>query len=419
MEQSKETDALENKWFQDNPNPQKYVTMACDGHYPKFECRLHHKQCYGACTCGQYYQNELSTIEKKYQQKKDACENAYQTALANQRQKEEKVEAEKKEKEQQQKKNQEKENQSNDINQKEINDSKTNKVTSKEKTPEELLAEAKAAHFKSEMDLRRTSQEYADQENQSKMAYFSSVFGDFNFKGSNPLGQSNYMMNISIGIPAGNVPLYTNSNLYGGGINSNSSSTSTASSLFGYYFGAELHLLNNKFIDLHGFGSYYGSITSIGGTTDGSDNLSQFYYGGELGIGYKRLKFYGGYAKGDRDVNSYSHTYNEFLDADFTTSGLASYNFTRYIGGICYHFDDAEKERYMRLNFIKEVPEYNKADFIWGAGLVIRGWLTLEGEYFPFYPSAGVHSYSLTDDSKKSLWQFSLSKTITLFNGRY
>lgn len=265
----------------------------------------------------------------------------------------------------------------------------------------------------------KITHEDVDKVNHEKMDYFHSVFNNFSFQGAKPLHTSNYMFNLSLGIPAAQVPLYTNTQISGGnGGNINFSSTTTVSSILGYYFAGELHLLNNKFIDLRGFGSYWGSL-SLSSVTNGTDFLDQSYYGGEIGIGYKRLKLYGGYAAGSRSVSTSNSTYNEISNISSTTSGYGNYNFKRLIAGIAYHFDDEEKERFVRINVLKESPDYKQNDLIWGAGLQIRGWLTVEAEYFPTYPAAGSYYYKLDEKSNKALWQVSISKTITIFNGRY
>jgi len=73
---------IEDKWYEENPNPKKYAYMACDGHGPKFQCRRHHKQCMNACDCYKGYTGELKVSDERFKSMKQSCENNYKKAQA-------------------------------------------------------------------------------------------------------------------------------------------------------------------------------------------------------------------------------------------------------------------------------------------------------------------------------------------------
>ena len=83
-EEEKEHKSLEDNWYLDNPNPQKYAMLACDDHCPKYYCRAHHKQCSNACDCLSKYNNANKAITANYELKKAKCEAAYNRAMQRQ-----------------------------------------------------------------------------------------------------------------------------------------------------------------------------------------------------------------------------------------------------------------------------------------------------------------------------------------------
>ena len=83
-QEEKEHKSLEDKWYLDNPNPQKYTMLACDDHCPKYYCRAHHKQCSNACDCFSKYNNANKAISANYELKKAKCEAAYNWATQRQ-----------------------------------------------------------------------------------------------------------------------------------------------------------------------------------------------------------------------------------------------------------------------------------------------------------------------------------------------
>ncbi|KAA5539040.1 hypothetical protein [Adhaeribacter rhizoryzae] len=82
QEKKKELDRIESTYFENNPNPSKYVYLACDNHFPKYRCVKHHKQCAGSCDCLSAYTNQVNYVETSYKQKEDDCEQNYKVAIA-------------------------------------------------------------------------------------------------------------------------------------------------------------------------------------------------------------------------------------------------------------------------------------------------------------------------------------------------
>jgi len=82
QERKNELDRLGSSYFEDNPNPSKYVYLACDNHFPKFRCVKHKKQCSGSCDCLSAYTNQANYISASYKQREDGCEQDYKVAIA-------------------------------------------------------------------------------------------------------------------------------------------------------------------------------------------------------------------------------------------------------------------------------------------------------------------------------------------------
>lgn len=72
--------SAEGRWFENSPDP-RAVMLACDGHYPRYYCRRHHKQCSSFCNCGSEYRNELDRLDKDFEARLAACDAAYNRAV--------------------------------------------------------------------------------------------------------------------------------------------------------------------------------------------------------------------------------------------------------------------------------------------------------------------------------------------------
>ncbi len=84
QQEEKESDDLLNNWYDDNPDPSKYVMLACDDHCPKYYCHRHHKQCAGQCDCASQYGAELNSIKSKFSALRKACESEQKESLQKQ-----------------------------------------------------------------------------------------------------------------------------------------------------------------------------------------------------------------------------------------------------------------------------------------------------------------------------------------------
>jgi hypothetical protein len=438
-QEAKESEGLIYKWFEDNPNPQKYVTLACDGHYPRFQCRLHKKQCYGFCTCGDNYNKESSALSQKFQQRKENCENAYQEQLKAEEEK--RIAAEKKEREERERKEkEEKARKEKEVKEKEAKEkaAKANTKSSSEKGKSNANNQPKESPemIKSRLIVQRrvNSEEAAKKslrDEEERMQGLMSIFSnDDRMNGSSFVG-SNVGLNITLGfLPYTNVPMYENVQFQA------TTSTSiqreqyaqptTVTNYLGPAVQAELYLLNNKFLSLRGFTHYYLGSARIGGETDMTGSTSEFAYGGEVGVGYRGFKVFGGISYGSRDVSQGSYYHGDIANADINTDGAASYTFERLTGGLTIHFNkyegekhDYNMERFIRLSVFQEKPDFNTEELIWGAGLRIRGFFELQAEYFPYYPTAGYPIFPVRNEQKLPMWSVHLSKTFTLFNGNY
>lgn len=81
-EKKQEFSRLENSYFEENPDPSKYVYLACDGHFPKYRCVKHKKQCSGSCACLSDYTNQSNHIEASYKARENGCQQDYEAAIA-------------------------------------------------------------------------------------------------------------------------------------------------------------------------------------------------------------------------------------------------------------------------------------------------------------------------------------------------
>ncbi|MBX3009833.1 MAG: hypothetical protein KF816_17540, partial [Melioribacteraceae bacterium] len=82
QERKAELDRLESSYFENNPDPSRFVYLACFDHFPKYRCVKHKKQCSGNCDCKNSYTTQANYIEANYKQLEESCERKYKAALA-------------------------------------------------------------------------------------------------------------------------------------------------------------------------------------------------------------------------------------------------------------------------------------------------------------------------------------------------
>ncbi|MET0394643.1 MAG: hypothetical protein ABW019_15975, partial [Chitinophagaceae bacterium] len=272
---------------------------------------------------------------------------------------------------------------------------------------------------KANYDAQQSSKALADNLNQGGQDFMASTIFDMdNLLGGSTFLDSHFGLNLTISpLHVANVPLYADISQYISGSQAFGSTGTSAITFYGYCFDAELYLLNNRYGFLKGLGGYRKAYSYLGGAYSQNNNLDEFVYGGEAGLGYDKWKAFAGYQKGSRDVmysfDDYSNPYGSK-----TIGGTASYHYTRLSAGVVFHYDDDEKERYIKAAYLQEKPDYtDKA--IRGLVLSSRTWLDISVEYFPNYPYAGSAHYTITDKGKPALWCVNIGKAFTLFKGRY
>lgn len=70
-----------NSFYLENPNPTKFVMLACQDHCPLYYCAKHFKQCENTCDCAKNYQFEIRKLELNYSSQERNCDEIYQSEL--------------------------------------------------------------------------------------------------------------------------------------------------------------------------------------------------------------------------------------------------------------------------------------------------------------------------------------------------
>ena len=206
--------------------------------------------------------------------------------------------------------------------------------------------------------------------------------------------------NAALSIPFQGIPLNENTNSSYASIDNNTVAAATlirTSQLcaLDLQLNSDLHLYMNKFIDFQLLGKEVGTdfalVYSIIASTGGVAYYS-FSYGRQVDIGLKKIKIFGQIIKGYRNID-YSNTLSLTTYASETeaiSSSGASYKFSRLDGGVKINFNRDSKERFLRLFYNLEMPDYvkHKKNY-WGTGFDVKGWLDISFLIYPTYPSTG------------------------------
>ncbi|WP_199120752.1 hypothetical protein [Pedobacter sp. ASV28] len=386
------------------------------------------------CTCEELSRKEYEYIERQRGGALQKCEEQYEIESKKEQEKIEdeeklKLEREKVEREEKLRLGQEKEGkerQEKQTKDKERKDGKTDKPSSKNDEYRNSRAYVEAEHAKYVQGRRVNSEKQSKEAADSNREYMTSILSDPDFMDGSSFVNAHYGLNMSMSVLSFySIPMYENIEMFNRSTNnfSNQSTTGNASTIYGPFINAELHLLNNKYIDVQGTGGYYRAWSKLGGLIDRDDTFEEFSYGGELAIGMDNIKVLGGYSQGTRNLTTSSFTYLDLANTDMSTYGSASYSFKRLTAGIIFHFDteskyDKPRERFVKLSILSEKPSYSEDRFM-GIAIKARGWLDIGLEYFSKYPTSGTPIYAVTDNKEKAMWGISIAKTMTFFNGRY
>lgn len=412
-QESQASNAITDKWYEENPDPKRYVTIACEDHGPKFQCRRHRKQCIGFCDCYRLYQQEQNALSSRYQGMKDACERTYQRAQDDERHREERRRKEEERVAREEKARQEKAKKEQEAREKaekeEAAKSKSSGKSSsgpsgkKGSEKESTTGTNTTTYYDAEAEARRqrieATQKADRQENITYAAGTAAAIGAMSFMKDEYINDETYLK-FFLGFAYESQPVITNDYRYG-----KSKIENAAYPGFSLGLTSRLNLSKSGGVALQLQPFVQLNLAAFSPGTNGGSST----YGGNATLYLSnnsdaKLHFFG-----EGSYQKRSGTYNYDLDAAAggfgTTNAVSSsewnYSILRYGGGFKLQFlggDVDDQETYFRPGIFFERPSFapNSQVMIGNLQIMISSFLTIDIDYSRNYLVPGTIKFKNT-----------------------